>query len=303
MSIHVETNCKPSVLRRYESIIRVHLLPHFGDTEIAAIDRHGIEKFKAANVKVISDETGKPLSKKTVNEHIAVLSSMFEQAVEWGYLRSNPCRGVRRFKLPTPAFRFYTREQSDAFLAAAVRVEPSWYTMFIVGFRTGLRLGELIALEWGDVDLVRGKLHVRRSRTRNVTTAPKSNIERIVDLSPAVVDALRNHRHLRGDLVFPMPDGSHLTRDVVKHPFGRVIRAAMLPPIRIHDMRHSFASQLVIAGVPLKAVQELLGHADIKMTMRYAHLAPEAKKDYVAVLDNGAGRVGPTGHKEPRGGG
>lgn len=91
--------------------------------------------------------------------------------------------------------------------------------------------------------------------------------------------------------MFPQPDGTHLTRDIVKHPFGRVIRAATLPTIRIHDMRHSFASQLVMAGVPLKAVQELLGHADIKMTMRYAHLAPEAKKDYVLVLDEPTHRL------------
>lgn len=80
---------------------------------------------------------------------------------------------MRRFKLPTPVFHFYTQDQSDAFLDAALRVEPAWYVLFLVGYRTGLRLGELIALEWGDVDLVTAKIHVRRSRTRNVTTTPK----------------------------------------------------------------------------------------------------------------------------------
>jgi site-specific recombinase XerD len=115
-----------------------------------------------------------------------------------------------------------------------------------------------------------------------------------VELSPAVVAALREYRHLRGNLVFSMPDGSHLTRDILKHPFGRVIRASALPTIRIHDMRHSFASQLVMEGVPLKGVQELLGHADIKMTMRYAHLAPESKTNYVALLD---GDRTPAGNK------
>jgi integrase len=288
MSLHVETECKPSVVRRYESIIRVHLLPFFGDQQIATIDWHRVTEFKAANARAISPETGRPLSRKTVNEHIAVLSSMFERAVEWRYLRMNPCRGVRRLKVPPTTFKFYVRQQSEAFLAAALRVEPKWYAFFLVGFRTGLRLGEIIALEWGDLDLVTGQLHVRRSRTRNKTTPPKGGRERIVEMSPAVVAALKEHRHLNGDLVFPQADGSHVTRDIVKHPYGRVIRAAALPAIRIHDMRHSFASQLVIAGVPLKAVQELLGHTDIKMTMRYAHLAPGAKTDYVRVLDEPA---------------
>ncbi len=285
MNVHVETNCKPSVIRRYESIIRVQLLPHFGNVEIGTIDRHQIEKFKAENLKSISPQTGKNPARKTVNEHLAVLSSMFERAVEWGYLRHNPCRGVRRLKVPPTEFSFYTREQTDAFLEAALRVEPAWYTFFLVAFRTGLRLGEMIALECGDLDLVRGKIHVRRSRTRNKTTPPKSGIARIVEMSPALVVAMKAHRHLNGDLVFPQRDGAHLTRDIIKHPFARVIRAAGLPTIRIHDMRHSFASQLVMAGVPLTAVQELLGHSDIKMTMRYAHLAPGAKSDYVAVLD------------------
>lgn len=71
-----------------------------------------------------------------------------------------------------------------------------------------------------------------------------------------------------------MREGSHLTRDILKHPFVRVLRAATLPTIRIHAMRHSFASQLVIKGVPLRGVKELLGHSDIRQTMRYAHLTP-----------------------------
>jgi integrase len=77
------------------------------------------------------------------------------------------------------------------------------------------------------------------------------------------------------------------------HPFGRLIRAATLPVVRIHDMRHSLASQLVIAGVPLRAVQELLGLADIKMTTRFAHLAPGAKAAYVSVRDGEPSRAAP----------
>src|SRR5690606_3898086 len=105
---------------------------------------------------------------------------------------------------------------------------------------------------------------------------------------------LRQHRHLCGDLVFPRAlyaqaeverDEPWLTDKMLVKPFRRVWRAAGLPGIRLHDMRHSFASQLVIRGVPLKAVQELLGHQHIGTTMRYAHLAPGARQEFVEVLD------------------
>ena len=95
----------------------------------------------------------------------------------------------------------------------------------------------------------------------------------------------------RDSLVFPARRGGYLTADMIKKPFWRATAAAQLPRIRWHDLRHSFASQLVMAGVPLVAVQQYLGHADLSMTMRYAHLSPVAKRDYIRCLD-GAGAGG-----------
>ncbi len=103
--------------------------------------------------------------------------------------------------------------------------------------------------------------------------------------SPELVEAFKAHRHMNGDLVFCTSEGGYLDRNKVKHPFWTCTRAAGLPEIRIHDLRHTFASQLVMRGVPLNAVKELLGHATIEMTMRYAHLAPGASSAYVALLD------------------
>lgn len=101
-----------------------------------------------------------------------------------------------------------------------------------------------------------------------------------------LVQTLKGEKHLKGDLVFCREDGTHLTRDIIKHPFNRAIFMAGLPGIRIHDMRHSFASQLVMAGVPLKVVSEFLGHSETRITERYAHLAPDAVQGYVDVLDS-----------------
>ena len=107
-------------------------------------------------------------------------------------------------------------------------------------------------------------------------------------ISPGLREVLVGHRHLRGPLVFCHEDGSMLSRDQVKRVLPRACRLAGLRSVQWHVLRHSFASQLVMAAVPLKVVQELLGHSTIEMTMRYAHLAPDAKIDAVAVLDEPA---------------
>jgi len=104
-------------------------------------------------------------------------------------------------------------------------------------------------------------------------------------MTAQLVRVLRAHRHLRGELVFCRDDGTHLSGNCLWKPMLRATRAAGLPKIAFRDLRHSFASQLVMAGVPLKAVQEYLGHANISTTMRYSHLSPSARQNYVKVLD------------------
>ena len=192
-------------------------------------------------------------------------------------------------RLPPQEFKFWDRQQSDAFLDALLQVVPSYHPFFLCALRTGMRLGELFALRWDDLDFVKRQLRVVWNWTHGKLDSPKSGRGRSIPMSPELVDALRDHRHLRGRLVFCREDGSYLTRDMVKHPFDRATRKAGLPAIRLHDARHSFASQLVMAGVPLTAVKEYLGHADLSMTMRYAHLSPSAHHDYVARLDGGGG--------------
>jgi len=170
-------------------------------------------------------------------------------------------------------------------LAKALQSEPQWHPFFMTALRTGLRLGELFALRWESIDFVKRRIHVRQSHHRGHLGSPKNGRTRNVPISPALAAVLRDYRHLKGELVFCTAEGNYLTRDRVKRPFERITKAAGLPRIRLHDLRHSFASQLTMAGVPQRAVQLYLGHSDPKMTMRYSHLSPEADDDYVSRLD------------------
>jgi integrase len=278
LTVHVAVNCKPSYYRSSEQALRVHLVPAFGDADLRSITVEAIEKFKAAEVK-----TG--ASPKSINNRLGILGSMYTCAIKWRYAEVNPVHQVKPLRLPPGEMLFWTAEQSDAFLEAVRRVRPPWYTFFLAALRTGLRLGELLGLQWGDVDFVTSEIHVRRNWTHGALVTPKSGKGRRVPMSPELAHALRGYKHLN-NLVFCDKDGSYLDRNRVKHPFWSCIRAAGVREIRIHDLRHSFASQLVMRGVPLAAVKELLGHATIEMTMRYAHLSPGATQDYVGMLDS-----------------
>lgn len=118
---------------------------------------------------------------------------------------------------------------------------------------------------------------------------PKGGRERSVELPGSVVEALKAHRHLRGRFVFCQEDGQPLTASRMAGPLRRALRAAGITrergQIGWHDLRHTYGSHLAMRAVPLKAIQELMGHSTIEMTMRYAHLSPDSRREAVNVLD------------------
>jgi integrase len=170
-------------------------------------------------------------------------------------------------------------------------------TMILIALRTGLRLGELRGLRWEDVDLQAGRIRVAQSIVyvkrmgepgRDVVTTPKSHKAREVPLSDEARAALRLHRHLRGPLVFCDADGKPVAFQPIQKLLRKALRRAKLRPLGWHALRHTFASHLTMRGVPLKVIQELLGHASITVTMRYAHLMPGITRDAVQLLDQPA---------------
>ena len=244
-----QVDWKPSARRGYEQILRVHLVPWFVGRSVRSITIEDVQRYKTAKVRT-SEQKG--LAPKTVNNHLGVLSSLMEDAVRWRYTAFNPVRQVRPCRMDwTPdQFDYWTSDESKRFLAAVLQVRPRWYPFFLTALRTGMRLGELAALRWEDVDLERNRINVRRSYSHGHETLPKSWKGRTLPFGPQLRLALMEHRLATGgrDPVFVSDKGELLDHNRVKHPFWRGIEAAGVKRIRIHDTRHSFASQLVIAG-------------------------------------------------------
>jgi integrase len=272
LETYAKTNNKPSEIAAKESILRVHLVPAFGELMLDLIKPGNVEAYKATKLK-------SGLARKTINNHLTVLRRVLAIAVEWGAIDHVPV--IRWLDLPPPEFDFLTFDEANRLIANA---DEDWRAMIVVAVRAGLRLGELLALRWCDVDLEAGRLVVRRSVARGIIGSPKNGRMREVPLSDQASQLLRDQPRW-GDLVFCTTKGVMFTRGETKWPLRRALTAAQLRPVGWHCLRHTFASHLVMRGAPLKSVQELLGHSTIEMTMRYAHLSPDARRDAVRLLD------------------
>ena len=277
---------KPSTVESKELVLRRHILPRLGLLRLDEISYEHVEDLKI-HVATSKRQSGKLRSSKTVNNIMTTLHRLLVVAKKRSLISSLP--EFEPIRCPPPEFDFLSFEEAERLIAAA---RDEWRTLITFALRTGMRRGELVALRWQDVDLEAGKLMVRQTRWRGIIGLPKSHKPREIPLSATVVAMLKSHRHLRGELVFCDMGGDYLRVNKLNQVIEATCKRAGLRHLGWHVLRHSFASHLAMRNVPLKAIQELLGHASIQMTMRYAHLSPSVSKAAVDLLDSPAVAAG-----------
>jgi len=277
MNTYAVANNKPSEQNAKRRMLKHQLLPAFGGLRLDAITMHPIEKLKA-------DLLAKGKSRKLVNNVLACLRKMLRYAQEIEILETVP--RIKALKIAPQKFDFLTFEELARVLEVT-KDERQWAALLLVGADAGLRQGEMIALGWGDVDLVSGTMTVRRSSWRGIIGSPKSGCDRKIPMTARLRAALKALKHLRGDLVFCMDDGKPLTAGAVQCAVWRVAKRAGLRTIGTHVLRHTFCSHLAMRGAAPKAIQELAGHSTLTMTLRYMHLAPSALREAIELLNFG----------------
>lgn len=192
-------------------------------------------------------------------------------------LAYNPVATVEAHRVrPSGDIEVFSPEEVWALVRAAQSEQDG--AIFLTAAFTGLRLGELRALHWRDVDFAGSILRVRTSYAARALTAPKSGKVRSVPLAPDVARALARlaaRRLFTGedDLVFAGDDGGYLDDSALRRRYKAALKRAGLRPLRFHDLRHTFGTRM-IAKADIRRVQEWMGHADIQTTMRYLHYAP-----------------------------
>jgi len=256
--------------KRSLTISRV-LLRSFSSKKLTDITSWSVEQFK-----VQRKNEGKALS--TINRELIVLKRMFNLAIEWGLTGSNPVRGVKFFRVNNEPMRILTEEEfSKLYDYSADHLRP----ILLCAISTGMRKSEILNLKWQDVDFHSDAITVRDSKNFDFRVIP------INETLKSVLNEL--HDMPSNDFVFNYK-GQPVKE--VKRSFETALKKSGITKYRFHDLRHTFATRLVMNGVDLVTVQELLGHKSIIMTKRYSHPTPEHKKkavelvSFVSKIDN-----------------
>ncbi len=265
-----------STVRDYRYVIDGYLLPAFGERRLDAITADDIDAYKE---RLLAERT---LSNRSILRHLTVLHGIFRRASRVWRLPVNPASADLVERPPVRySGDFQLLSPDQVFALARAADPPQDGALYITAAFTGLRLGELLALRWRDIDWGLQRIQVRRNYTDGHEKAPKSGRVRsapMVDEVTLALDGLSRREHFTraDDLVFCSVTGGHLEAWSMRRRFYTALERGGLPRIVFHDLRHCFAS-LAVRKLPLSTVQGYLGHAHISTTMRYVHHAPAAE--------------------------
>ena len=211
-----------------------------------------------------------PVRSATVNRELSLLKHMFSKAIEWGKCKENPAKKVKKLKGEVKRVRFLMPDEIQKLISNC----PEYLKPIVtVAVHTGMRKGELLGLKWNQVDFEQGIITLHDTKNSERRDTPMNE----------TVKTTLNGRERQGEYVFCNRQGEALVR--VQGSFKTALKKSGIEDFHFHDLRHTFASNLVMAGEDLNTVRELLGHKDLTMTLRYAHLSPNHKTRAVNVLD------------------
>ncbi len=254
-------------------ILHNRLLPEFGkDLLVRRLSGEKIARYEARRIGEVSAYT--------VANELAVLRHMLRLANKWGYLDRVPL--IELPKKPEGRQRYLSKDEIPRLIAACARSQNRYLDCIVtLAINTGMRKGEIVGLEWGRVDLEADDGFMAKVTLYKT----KNGKPRSVPLNHAATQALLalepDPQHRQG-LLFPNGDGRPLS---IRNAFDTAVKRAGLEGFRFHDLRHTAASHMVMRGRSLKDVQEILGHSDFRMTLKYAHLSPAHLRGAVEALD------------------
>ncbi len=291
----VKGSVKTTTYESYERVIRCHIKPELGRRKLKTLAPDHVQALYQRKL-----DSG--LTPGTVRLVHSVLSRALDQAVKWGSVPRNVCKATTPPKPDSEEIKPLDSEQARQLLESASgdRLEA----LYVLAVTAGLRIGELLALRWQDVDLEANTLRVRRTKSTAKGgprfTAPKNGKGRSIKLTRHAVEALPAHRAAQNaewlkagslwedhGLVFATHGGRPLdSHNVARTSFKPLLRKAGLPDIRFHDLRHTCATLLLSCGHHPKLVQELLGHASVALTLdRYSHILPGMGEQTAAAME------------------
>jgi len=292
---YVKTNCSQRTLDGYQSIIDCHLIPGLGHIQLKQLQPRVIQAYYG--------KACEKLSARTVHHQHRVLSQSLKYAVRQGYLGRNPAELVDPPSPKGRAMRTLTPGEVEVLLDTAK--DNYYYPVVYTAVSTGLRQAELLGLRWRDIDdlymlsILVSRVFYKRRGVCQFKEPKTTHSRRRVAMTPKLALFLREYRAERerlyrelgkeltlDDLVFAGPEGKPIDPGVLSHAFGRIAKQAGLGGVRFHDLRHTFASLMLLRGAKPKVISEALGHSSVAFTMdTYSHIIEGMQEDAMALLD------------------
>lgn len=285
MNTYVKTACVHRTYEGYESALRVHLLPIFGETFLRDITEDDglmlIQKLKATH------------QARGIQNIWQVLRAIMIKAYKERLIPINPLMNV---KLPRPDLKlhkYWVQTEITTYVTAPSTVDNWIYYISAVAIQTGMRLAELCGLCWDRVDFRKNLIHVTRTRDKTgLKNSTKNKLPRIIPMTAmvrALLTYLFDRREPNCEFVFLGSKGGPIPYGHIYRQFGIAQEEAGIKnKIRFHDLRHTFASNYMMAGGNVFDLQKLLGHTKIEMTMVYAHLSPNHLQGSLRFMSNGS---------------
>jgi len=302
LDLVVKIECRITTYNRYKSMLRMYVNPVIGKSPIKEVTRSQVKSMLRSMVR-------KGLSRSSVEAAKNCVSGVCEFAIDEDILEinGNPARGAMK---NVGCGKKNERKEIDIFLSQEVELilstvkiyKPSYYYLFLTLFRTGMRLGEILALEWGDIDFNRDVINVRKSWRNGIMSATKTGQSRQVDMSNQLSTKLQTLKQLKKiealkkgssqpvAAIFHDKKNGHLSQNSVRNVWKRVLSKCGISHRKVHTTRHTFTSMMLAANIPIAYISKMLGHSSIQMTVDiYGHLLPDRDKSAVNVLDQSSG--------------
>lgn len=294
---HCKATHTPQTHEGDQSLATV-LLPHFGRMQLRAIGSGDIQRYVDQEagrifrpIRPALDEKGRPKRDKdgkavllpamrvrpaTVNRKRTFLSGVLSEAVRRGYIDRNPVKGVSILPEHNDKLRWLTAQEEERLLVFS----PDYLRpVLLTALHTGMRKGEVLGLKWPDLDFEQRLVRAAHTKNHRVRYIPMN--AQLIEILHSVLPFVGEEG--TSPYVFTNPETGTRYKDLSR-PFEQTCRKAGIEDVTFHTLRHTFASRLAQAGVPLNTVRELLGHGDMGVTMRYAHLAPNNLREAVELL-------------------
>lgn len=278
---------RPETISNYRRECELHIYPYLGDCQVSKISTVRIQRMyndlRESGRRHLVEHYGKGLTGTTVRGIHMLLHEIMEYALKEKMILSNPTNGTTIPKIDPTELMVLDEKQLKIFISA-IQSNEQWRDFFYLEIMTGLRRGEICALKWSDFDIVERKLHVNRSVTPHgaIGKAKTCYSERVIKLPYSVYQVLVNRKtSAQSEWMFPQPKdlSKPITGESALRQLKVILKSSGLPNIRFHDLRHTFATHAVSAGIDPKTLSSILGHSKASFSLdRYGHVTAEMQK-------------------------